>query len=251
MNELNAKPTTILVTGGSSGLGRAIIQQLLMNGTPNVINFSMHEPDREMLGEIFYRGDITDAGQVEELFNVLDDNKTIVDTLVNCAGINWLSPLEDMDEDHWDRVMNTNARSILTMTRTFLPHLKFRKGTVLNIVSNASHMPMTHSSAYNASKGAAHILTLQLARELTKAYGITVFGISPAKIANTSMSRYIDETVPALRGWTPEEARDYQLKGLLTGEEVPAENIGEFIAYLLSRRNRNKFLSGCILPYGA
>jgi NAD(P)-dependent dehydrogenase (short-subunit alcohol dehydrogenase family) len=125
------------------------------------------------------------------------------------------------------------------------------KGTILNIVSNASHMPMTTSLAYNASKGAAHIMTLQMARELSKAHGITVFGISPNKLRGTEMSKDIEDQVVALRGWTPEYAKQYQLASLLAGEETDPDALAEFVAFLLSSKQRHKYLTGCILPYGA
>ena len=147
--------------------------------------------------------------------------------------------------------MNVNAKGIYLMSREFLPSLMRTKGTILNIVSNAAHMPMTCSLAYNASKGAAHIMTLQMARELTKNYGITVFGIAPNKLSGTGMSNSIDEQVVKTRGWTEEYAKEYQLNGLLTGEETPPELLAEFIAYLLKTKQNHKYLSGCILPYGA
>ena len=102
-----------------------------------------------------------------------------------------------------------------------LPELAKTRGTVLNIVSNASHMPMTTSLAYNASKGAAHIMTLQLARELTKKHGITVFGISPNKLRGTEMSKDIEDQVVKHRGWTKEYAEQYQLNALLAGCALP------------------------------
>ena len=151
----------------------------------------------------------------------------------------------------WDKVMDTNAKGIYLMTKMLLPTLIKNKGTVLNIVSNASHMPMTCSLAYNASKGAAHIMTLQLARELTKKHGITVFGIAPNKLSGTGMSDSIDEQVVKTRGWTKEYAQEYQLNGLLAGEETPPERLAEFVAFLLQSKEHHKYLTGCILPYGA
>jgi NAD(P)-dependent dehydrogenase (short-subunit alcohol dehydrogenase family) len=147
--------------------------------------------------------------------------------------------------------MNINAKGIFRMTQWALPALVKSKGTVLNIVSNASHMPMTTSLAYNASKGAAHIMTLQLARELSKRHGITVFGISPNKLKGTEMSKDIEEQVIKHRGWTREYAEQYQINALLAGEETDPAQLAEFIAFLLSTKPRHKFLTGCILPYGA
>jgi NAD(P)-dependent dehydrogenase (short-subunit alcohol dehydrogenase family) len=151
----------------------------------------------------------------------------------------------------WDGIVNTNAKGIFMMTKACLPALKESKGTILNITSNAAWTPMTASIAYNASKGAAHIMTLQMARELTKRHGITVFGVAPNKLEGTEMSEYIDSEVERVRGWSKDEAKQYQLNGLLTGKETPVERVAEFIVWLLQKKERHEFLTGCILPYGA
>jgi len=108
---------------------------------------------------------------------------------------------------------------------------------------------MRCSAAYNASKGAALILTKQLARELSP--DITVFSISPNKLAGTGMSDSIDKQVCETRGWTLEEAQKYQLQGLLTGEETPVANLVNFISFLLATKGNHKYLTGCDIPYGA
>jgi NADP-dependent 3-hydroxy acid dehydrogenase YdfG len=227
-----------MVTGACHGLGAAICDALVMDGHV-VIPFDSR-----------FGHDVRDpqgTWRREELPEELPD----VDILVNCAGINRTAWLQDLEEQTWDEVMDTNAKGIFKMTQWLLPSLIGRRGTVLNIVSNASHMPMTCSAAYNASKGAAHILTLQMARELTKKHDITVFGISPNKLAGTKMSRDIEAQVVRDRGWTPEFARQYQLNALLTGEETDPKQLADFVRYLLQSKAHHKFLSGCILPYGA
>lgn len=224
--------STILVTGSGAGLGKAIADALRGDGHL-VLEF-----DRKM-GD-----DVRDPGQTRLAPHSLD-------VLINCAGINKTAWLEDLPEEQWDEVMGINAKGIYKMTQWALPALVRSKGTVLNIVSNASHMPMTTSLAYNASKGAAHIMTLQLARELSKKHGITVFGISPNKLRGTEMSKDIEDQVVALRGWTPEYAQQYQLNALLAGEETDPERLADFVRYLLERKENHKYLTGCILPYGA
>lgn len=222
--------SNILVTGSESGLGAAIVKAL------------------RDAGHTVFEYDIADGLDVRRPnLEGIDE----LDILINNAGVNIIDWLENFAEFDWDEVMDVNAKGIFKMTQAALPLLTKSKGTVLNIVSNAAHMPMTCSLAYNASKGAAHIMTLQLARELTKKHGITVFGVAPNKLCQTGMSASIDEQVVRTRGWTKEYAQQYQINGLLAGEETPPELVAEFIAFLLQDKRHHKHLTGCILPYGA
>lgn len=223
--------SNILVTGGDAGLGAAIVDALRKDGH-TVLPYD-----------------------IKQRFDVLNPDPLLVeqfelDVLINCAGVNKINWLQNVTEADWDQVMDVNVKGIFKMTQAFLPRLIERKGTVLNIVSNAAHMPMRCSAAYNASKGAALMLTKQLARELTS-QGVTVFSVSPNKLRGTEMSNSIDQQVVATRGWTMEEAQRYQLAGLLTGEETPPEAVAEFIAFLLQDKEHHRFLAGCDIPYGA
>ena len=227
-----------IITGGSSGLGAAIARELDEKGWA--------VDDWSLTSDV----DVTDKHSTA--FAATRHAPESVDLLINCAGVNFIDWHEETPIEEWDRLMNTNARSIWLVTKQLIKLGIFKKpATVINIVSNASHMPMTNSAAYNASKGAAHILTLQMARELRKRHGLTVFGISPNKMHSTEMSSYIESRVCDLRGWTPEQARDYQLNALPAGEETDPEVVAEFIAFLVSSRRRHKFLHGTIIPYGA
>lgn len=221
----------IIVTGSSNGLGEAIITGLAMQG---------HN---------CYKYDIDEGCDVRKPNLPGVDIGKPLDVLINCAGVNDIDWLENFSEDRWDEVMSVNVKGIFMMTQACLPSLRLAKGTVINIVSNAAHMPMRCSAAYNASKGAALILTKQLAREL--APDITVFSISPNKLSGTKMSEQIDKQVCATRGWSIEEAQRYQLAGLLTGEETPPAYVAEFVCFLLSSKDRHRFFAGCDIPYGA
>lgn len=233
--------STILVTGSSKGLGKAMVEALRRDGH-TVIEFDIDQG---------YDVCAPDISSIEFMLCEHGSSVPKLDVLINNAGVNIIDWLENFNEHDWDEVMGVNAKGIFMMTKAVLPMLVEAKGTVLNIVSNAAHMPMTCSLAYNASKGAAHIMTLQLARELTRKHGITVFGVAPNKLHGTGMSDSIDEQVVRTRGWTKEFAQEYQLKGLLAGEETPPEAVAEFIAYLLQDKEHHKYLTGCILPYGA
>lgn len=221
--------SNILLTGSGSGLGAALFAKLTNEG------------------HTVFEYDIKDG------LDVLAPNLEGIDeldVLINCAGVNGIDMLEDVKDDLWERVVGINAKGIMKMSQACLPMLIKSKGTILNIVSNAAHMPMTSSICYNASKGAALIMTKQMARELTKRWGITVFSVSPNKLRDTEMSRQIDSEVVRTRGWSMEEAQRYQLAGLLTGEETDPKAVADFIAFLLQDKEHHKYLSGCDLPYG-
>lgn len=235
---------TAVVTGDASGLGLAIKQKLVTHG------FVVYGVDIKRGHDVREPRNWSLLGTDGERRMASELQAMGVDALVNCAGVNRQDWIENMTQEKWDRVMSTNAYSMLAMTQLFLEGLKLKQGAVCNIVSNAAHVPMTCSSAYNASKGAALILTKQMARELTKLHGITVFSVSPNKLAGTQMSNDIEREVERTRGWTPQEAWEYQKAALLTGEETPPGVVAELIGFLLSNRSRHRFLSGCDIPYG-
>ena len=218
-----------LVTGAASGLGLAIANELEEKGF-KVMSY-----------------DITQGHNVLEPEKVKLPDR--IDVLVNAAGVNIINWLDKFAEEDWDLVMDVNVKGIFKMVQACLPQLRASQGTIVNIVSNAAHMPMRCSAAYNASKGAAYILTKQLARELSP--DITVFSVSPNKLAGTGMSKSIDEQVVATRGWTLEQAQEYQMQSLLAGEETPPSRCAEFIGFLLSTKERHRYLTGCDIPYGA
>lgn len=220
----------ILVTGSGAGLGAELTKQLKAAG------HAVYEFDRKRGEDVRHP-----AGQCPEP----------LDVLINCAGVNITGWLEHFSPDEWDHVLDINAKGIYMMTRWALGALIKSRGTIVNIVSNAAHIPMTCSLAYNASKGAAHIMTLQLARELSRKHGITVFGVAPNKMAGTEMSKDIERQVIAQRGWTKEYANNYQLAALLPGAETPPMRVAEFLTFLLSERERHRYLSGTVIPYGA
>lgn len=220
----------ILVTGSKAGLGLQIAYVLRRNGH-NVYDYDIKDkldvrrPDPEMIPRD-------------------------LDVLINNAGVNKIDWLEDVTDYDFNLVMSTNVAGTFKMCQACLPALIRSKGTILNIVSNAAHMPMRCSLAYNASKGALHIMTKQLARELTSKHGITVFGVAPNRLKDTEMSDHIDQRVTQTRGWTVDEARAYQEASLPAGEETPPRCVAEFIGYLLKKKENHKYLTGCILPYG-
>lgn len=232
----------IVVTGASSGLGEAVCEQLVVIDKPGWRPIGLAREDGR---HVHYRTDITDRAQVR---NALQGRE--LTGVINCAGVNQLQPFEELNMAEAKRVMDVNVWGAVNVLLEALPALKKSKGIVCNIISDAAHKPMTHSLAYNISKAGAEMMTRQLARELTPQYGIRVFGVSPIKIAGTGMSKYIDNIVPGLRGWTKEEARSYQLKSLMAGE-ANRDEVASFVVAMCVRAMADIHLSGAVFQYGA
>lgn len=254
----------VVITGGSSGLGEAIIGQIFRSHQDNIIwsesNVNIFNidimPSKYAMKEKVGKFNVTDINfdlstGDEKKFKemVIELLPTNIDILINNCAVNYIEWIDKIDMSNYDIVMNVNVKAPVLLVKNSLDKLK--NGTILNIISNAADMAMTNSLVYNGSKGAMKIMTKQMSRELSKTHDITVFGISPNKLNDTQMSRYIDSKVCDLRGWSKEEAKKYQVSSLPCGEETNKDVLAEFIVYLLSTKNRHKYLQGCIVPYGA
>jgi len=183
-----------------------------------------------------------------------DENGFHVDGIINCAGVNSNDWFADVTPEELERVMLTNAFSIPFMVKEFLPELTNSAGAgeggfVINIVSNAAHIPMTSSLAYNMSKAAALMATKQLSHELSKTNGLTIFSVSPNKLRGTEMSRQIEENVCRTRGWTPEYAAQYQRNALVHGIETDPKSVANLIAYFIDS-GHFKTMGGTDVPVG-
>lgn len=228
MNMVEGKQ--IIVTGSSSGLGREIARQIEAHGG-TVIQY-----------------DAKQGCDVRFPERWLSDIKK-VDGLVNCAGVNANDWFNKVTMRQLQEVMDINAFGPVMMAQAVLPQLRASQGFVCNIVSNAAHIPMTSSLAYNMSKAAALMATKQMAHELTRMEGITVFSISPNKLAGTEMSKKIEADVTRVRGWTTEYAAQYQKGALMHGLETPPEHVAYVLVDLL-RAGTWKFMSGVDVPVG-
>jgi NAD(P)-dependent dehydrogenase (short-subunit alcohol dehydrogenase family) len=227
--------TCAVITGASSGLGACIYSGLL-DHYAKVIGWSLPEVD------------VTDESSLFVATQRWPEDMR-VNVVVNCAGISKLSWLADANWLRTWQCMDTNALGLALVTKALLPRLK--GGTILNIISEAAHKPMRASAAYCASKAAAEMLTLQIARELWDDYRITVFGISPARLKGTPMTLSVNRQVAEVRGWSELGVQEASTQAMAIGEEIDPQVLANFICYLLSKKEHHRYLHGCIIPYGA
>lgn len=173
-----------VVTGGAQGIGKAIAEALADAGARVVISDINGEGAKSAAAEIG-RGavgvtcDSTDAAQVEAMLeNAAEDGA--IDILVNNASIVPFIAWDDVDLEHWQKIINTNLTSVFIASRkaTDMMRAAERKGTVLNIASNSFYAGTPNMSAYVAAKGGVIGFTRALATEVGK-YGIRVNAVTP------------------------------------------------------------------------
>lgn len=221
------KDTVTIVTGGSSGIGRAIALFLAEKGGDIVI-FDVLE-GKDVVDEIsskgikakFYNVDVSDYKMVEA---AVDDAVKIfgrIDNLVNNAGVTADKLLIRMKEDDWDRVIKVNLKSVFNCTRAVIRHMLKNGGSIVNISSIAGVMGNAGQSNYAASKAGIIGFTKSIARE----YGernIRANAIAPGFI-KTRMTDSFDERARA------EMLRAVPLKRL--GEPI---DVARVVYFLLS-----------------
>jgi 2-hydroxycyclohexanecarboxyl-CoA dehydrogenase len=171
-----------VVTGGSSGIGRAIASRLAADGFTVAILTRDLARAREVagsLGGIAVECDVTDYASVAAARDALDGG----DVLVNNAGFDEFQPFLETDPASWQRLLAVNLLGVLNCTHVFAPAIVERcagsgYGRIVNIASDASRVGSTGEAVYSAAKGGVVAFSKSLARELARA-GVTVNVVSP------------------------------------------------------------------------
>ena len=194
------KSKTILVTGASSGIGKAIAEKLLDLGNI-VIGTSRSNTNLRVTSEKFPRNFYSyslDLGNLDEILKLSSYvSKTFgkLDVLINNAGIlGQTTTIEDYDIKKWIEVININLNGQVLLSKELLPLLKeSKKGSIINISSSVGRAPRENWGAYSVSKAGLEALTDILCEELTK-YNIIVNSVNPGGTA-TKMRKeaYPDE----------------------------------------------------------
>ena len=188
-----------IVTGGSRGIGRAIVELLAAAGMDVVLSYRQ---DAVAAAEVVAAGqglrivaeplDVRDAAACTAFVEKVVDRTGRVDLLVNNAGVIRDNPLTIIDEEELRVVMETNMTGTFNMARAVAPHMiSARRGKIINISSVAGEKGGRGQTNYAASKGAINGFTRSLAVELAPR-GITVNAVAPGVI-ETEMSREVRE----------------------------------------------------------
>lgn len=220
---------TVLVTGSSRGIGRAIALTFAKNGYHVFLNCNHSVIDLERVrAEIesipgascdLAIGDVGNPDAVAEMFKKIHKHCNGLDVLVNNAGISYIGLMSEMSTKDWNRILQTNLSSAFYCSHEAVPKMVSKKGgKIINISSMWGTAGASCEVAYSASKAGLHGFTKALAKELAPS-NIQVNALACGAI-ETTMNEHLSEEerlsleieIPAGRFGTPEEVADMVLQ---------------------------------------
>jgi len=245
-NLFNLNGKIALVTGGSRGIGAMIAEGFVRNGVKTYISSRKSDPCNKKAKELSKYGecisipaDLTDMNEMDKLVTKIKDKETKLNILVNNAGAAWGASFDDFPEIGWDKVMDTNVKSVFFLTQKLVDILETSASTsdpsrIINIGSiDGLGIPRAETYSYPASKAAVHQLTKVLANRLANR-NINVNAIAPGPFESNMMAHTLEEHGEQIKSSVP--------RGRIG---VPEDMAGASI-FLSSRAS--SYITGSIIP---
>ncbi len=216
---------TVLVTGSSRGIGKAIAMKFAKEGYNIIINCSRQEKELLLVKEeiesyqvscMAYVGDVGKYKEVINMVTLAKQQYGTIDILINNAGISYVGLFTDTDIQKWNEIITTNLTSVFNCCKLVVPDMIARqKGKIINISSVWGSAGASCEVAYSASKGGINAFTKALAKELAPS-NIQVNAVACGAV-DTRMNHFLSdeeitsliEDIPANRLGHPEEVADF------------------------------------------
>lgn len=234
-----------LITGSTSGIGLGILQKLGSLGYNLVMNGLVKSPadvegiiaklkNDHGVEILFSQANLADPDQITDMMDAIQQKFGRLDVVVNNAGIQFVSPIEDFPVEKWNQIIALNLSAVFHITRLVVPQMKARGwGRIINIASAHALVASPFKSAYVAAKHGIAGLTKTVALEMAE-HGITCNAICPGYVLTPLVEGQIDDTAKA-RGITRESViRDVLLGSQPTKKFVKVEDIADYAAFLCS-----------------
>lgn len=215
-----------VVTGGSLGIGAAIVEALLERGA-RVVNLD-RDTSSAPAGVISVQGDLTNDEQVRTAMDQAAALLGGIDVLVNNAGIGARGRVEDNTDAEWNRVLDVNVMGIVRASRAAIPYLrKSEHAAIVNTCSIAGWAGILDRAVYQTSKGAVQALTLSMAADYVRE-GIRVNAVNPGTVDTEMAREHINAAADPLAGLKLMEERQ------ATGRMVSPKEVAHAVCYLAS-----------------
>ncbi|HEX4693230.1 3-hydroxybutyrate dehydrogenase [Sphingomonas sp.] len=249
------KGKSAIVTGSTSGIGLAYAKALAAEGAAVMINgfgdAAAIEVERAALAEtggaaaLYDSADMTRPDQIAAMVERCHDEMGGPDIVINNAGIQFVSPVDDFPTDKWDAIIAINLSSAFHVMHAAIPHMKAKRwGRIISTASAHSLVASPNKSAYVAAKHGVAGLTKSVALEVAT-HGITANCISPGYVWTPLVENQIPDTMKA-RGLTREQVmNDVLLAAQPTKEFVTPEQVAALALFLC--RDEAKAITGANL----
>ena len=240
------KDKVVVITGSTSGIGFGIASKFAKNGAKLVVNGFASESEVQKIskdlislgagGVLFDGADLSKPIEIDKMFKSIIQKYGRIDVLVNNAGIQFVSPIEDFPPEKWEMIVRVDLIAAFYTIKNVIPIMKEQKwGRVINIASAHALVASPFKSAYVAAKHGIIGLTKSVALEVAQE-GITVNSICPGYVKTPLVMNQIADTAKSRSMSEEDVIKNVILGAQATKKFVEIEEVANFVCFLSSDR---------------